>query len=58
MDFEDWLRQSLPALLRYANVLCGHSVAEEGYSVHLDLPTVTTTGQKTSLTLALVNHDS
>ena len=29
MDFEDWLRGSLPALVRYANVLCGRGVAEE-----------------------------
>lgn len=29
MIFEDWLRSSLPALLRYSTVLCGPGLAEE-----------------------------
>lgn len=29
MNFGDWLRESLLALVRYANVLCGRAVAEE-----------------------------
>lgn len=29
MVLEDWLRSSLPALLRYATVLCGPGLAED-----------------------------
>jgi len=29
MTFEDWLREQLPRMVRFADALCGRSVSEE-----------------------------